>query len=173
MKLGHILFDLYYLAEQGKHSSEVVLDTVGKRLKNGIDPFVNIHFTHNTPDFNHGCINSSYKVLPTMQEKVMRQMHVAEIIRAVDASDVARLVIERHFIRDIKGNFNKFTQQQFRCVECNEKYRRPPLVGKCTRILNDGTLCGGKILFTITEGSIIKYLEPALMLSKKFIFLLI
>ena len=51
--------------------------------------------------------------------------------------------------------------QQFRCVECNEKYRRPPLVGSCLK-------CGGKIIFTISEGSIVKYLEPAIQLAEKF-----
>ena len=86
---------------------------------------------------------------------------LADKIRAVDADDVARLVIERHFIRDIRGNLRKFSQQQFRCVKCNEKFRRPPLVGVCTK-------CGGKIIFTISHGSIIKYLEPALELANNF-----
>jgi DNA polymerase II large subunit len=51
--------------------------------------------------------------------------------------------------------------QEFRCVACNEKFRRPPLVGKCTA-------CGGKILFTISEGSVIKYLQPTISLAKKY-----
>ena len=88
-------------------------------------------------------------------------MELANKIRAVDENDVARLVIERHFIRDIKGNLRKFSQQQFRCVKCNEKYRRPPLVGQCTK-------CGGRIIFTIAEGTIIKYMEPALSLADKY-----
>ena len=98
--------------------------------------------THDTDDFNHGVINSSYKSIPSMQEKVDKQMELVKKIRAVDEADIARLIIERHFIRDIKGNFNKFTQQQFRCVDCNEIYRRPPLSGKCIRIKNDGSSCG-------------------------------
>jgi len=88
-------------------------------------------------------------------------MELAEKIRAVDTTDVARLVIERHFIRDIRGNLRKFSQQQFRCVDCNEKFRRPPLTGKCTN-------CEGKIIFTIHEGSILKYLEPAMQLGLKY-----
>jgi len=35
------------------------------------------------------------------------------------------------------------------------------LIGKCTK-------CGGKIIFTISEGSIIKYLEPAISLAAKY-----
>jgi DNA polymerase II large subunit len=88
-------------------------------------------------------------------------MKLAGKIRACDTSDVARLVIEKHFIRDTKGNLRKFTQQEWRCVECNEKFRRPPLIGRCTK-------CSGKILFTISEGSIIKYLEPSISIAKRF-----
>ena len=51
--------------------------------------------------------------------------------------------------------------QVFRCFGCNSKYRRPPLVGKCTK-------CGGRIIFTISEGSIIKYMQPALELARKY-----
>ena len=88
-------------------------------------------------------------------------MLLAEKIRAVEADAVAALVIERHFIRDIRGNLTKFSKQQFRCVACNEKFRRPPLAGKCSK-------CDGKIIFTISEGSIVKYLQPSIDLIKKY-----
>ncbi|MGE0793581.1 MAG: DNA polymerase II large subunit, partial [Candidatus Woesearchaeota archaeon] len=93
--------------------------------------------------------------------KIECQMNLAEKIRAVDDEDVARLIIEKHFIRDTRGNLRKFSLQQFRCGKCNTKYRRPPLIGKCTE-------CGGKIIFTISEGSIIKYLDMSLNLAKKY-----
>ena len=96
-----------------------------------------------------------------MREKLEGQMGIAEKVSAVDTSDVARLVIEKHFIKDIKGNLRKFSMQQFRCVGCNTKFRRPPLIGKCTE-------CGGKIIFTISQGSVIKYMGPALQLAKKY-----
>lgn len=153
--------ELYYLAEQRKHSSEIKLETVKSHLKNGTCPFTNVGFTHDTTNFNNGVLNSSYKILPTMKEKVGMQMELVEKIRAVDTSDVARLIIERHFIRDIRGNLRKFSHQQFRCVGCNEKFRRTPLAGVCTK-------CGGKIIFTISEGSIKKYLEPAIDLSENY-----
>lgn len=51
--------------------------------------------------------------------------------------------------------------QVFRCVGCNSKFRRPPLVGRCTK-------CGGKLIFTISEGSILKYMQAALDLAKTF-----
>jgi DNA polymerase II large subunit len=96
-----------------------------------------------------------------MQEKVDAQMDLCSKIRAVDITDVSRLVIERHFIRDTRGNLRKFSMQGFRCVGCNGKFRRVPLAGKCTK-------CGGKIIFTITEGSILKYMQPALELARKY-----
>jgi DNA polymerase II large subunit len=88
-------------------------------------------------------------------------MELVEKLRAVDSKDTARLVIERHFIRDMRGNLRKFSMQGFRCVACNEIHRRPPLSGKCDK-------CGGKIIFTIHEGGIKKYMEPALELGKKY-----
>ena len=88
-------------------------------------------------------------------------MVLAEKITAVEPGQVAQLVIEKHFLKDIKGNLRKFSTQQFRCVKCNKKYRRPPLIGKCIS-------CGGKIILTISEGSIIKYLEPTLSLATKY-----
>ena len=88
-------------------------------------------------------------------------MELADKIRAVDAADVARLVIEKHLLRDIRGNLRKFSMQQFRCSKCTEKYRRPPLTGKCLA-------CGGRLIFTVSEGTIIKYLEPAISLSEKY-----
>jgi DNA polymerase II large subunit len=61
----------------------------------------------------------------------------------------------------MRGNLRKFSMQQFRCVSCNEIVRRPPLSGVCPK-------CGGKIIFTISEGGIKKYLEPALDLIEKY-----
>jgi len=157
--------ELYRAAEEFKAPNTIkMIDNIGKRLgeeEKDSSVFENFGFTHDTFDINNGAICSSYKTLATMQEKVWAQMNLAEKIRAVDMVDVARLVIERHFIRDIRGNLRKFSSQQFRCVDCNEKYRRPPLAGKCIN-------CGGKIIFTISEGGIIKYLEPALQLANKY-----
>jgi len=160
-EVGKYPLSLYEAALSGKHSSEVEIENVRKRLKENKNPFSNILFTHNCSDFNYSVVNSSYKSLPSMQEKVENQMELVEKIRAADTSDVARLIIDRHFMRDIRGNLRKFSQQVFRCSKCNEKYRRPPLVGKCLK-------CGGNIIFTISEGSIVKYLEPAVQLAGRY-----
>ncbi len=135
-----------------------------EQIKDRIDTekqYYDFGFTHDVSDINMGVVCSAYKSLPTMQEKVIGQMNLAIKIRAVDADDVARLVIDRHFIRDIKGNLRKFSTQEFRCSKCNEKYRRPPLAGKCLK-------CDGRIIFTVSEGSVIKYLEPTLELARLY-----
>ena len=98
-----------------------------------------------------------------MAEKLEGQMEIATRVMAVKTGDVARLVIEKHFMKDIKGNLRKFSMQQFRCVKCNEKYRRPPLMNKCSK-------CNNRLLFTISQGSVVKYLKPSLKLSEKFEF---
>ena len=153
--------DLYRLSEQKKHSSEAKVNCVKDMLKRGEDPFVNLGFTHDTRDFNDGVVCSSYKTLGRMQEKVQHQMELIERTRAVDTADAARLVIERHFIRDMRGNLRSFSMQGLRCVACNEIVRRVPLTGVCP-------VCRGKLIFTIHEGGIKKYLEPALDLARRY-----
>lgn len=153
--------ELYEAAERREHSSVVKVNNVKKLLKEGKDPFVGVGFTHNTSDFNDGALCSSYKTLATMKDKVNHQMELVEKIRSADTSDTARLIIDRHFIKDMKGNLRNFSMQDFRCVACNEILRRPPLAGVCPK-------CGGKLIFTVHEGGIKKYLEPALELVKKY-----
>jgi len=154
--------ELYEKAEKGMHSSEVKGIVLCRDvLKEDLDPFVGLGFTHDTDNFNNSVICSAYKLLETMQDKVDHQMALVEKLRAVDTSDTARLIIERHFMRDMRGNLRKFSMQGFRCVECNEIMRRPPLSGVCLR-------CRGKLIFTIHEGGIKKYLEPALNLAEKY-----
>ena len=150
--------ELYEKARAGEHPSKVSVEQIKSRV--GKEEFTNLWYEYETDDINRGVLCSNYKRLVTMRDKVQKQMELAEKLRAVDASDVARLVIDRHFIRDIRGNLRKFSQQEFRCSKCNEKYRRPPMFGKCS--------CGGNIIFTISEGSIVKYLEPALQLAQKY-----
>jgi len=153
--------ELYEAAEQGKMPDEIKIEQIKHRLGDEIAPFRNFGFTHGIENINSGVLCSAYKTLANMQQKVEKQMDLATKIRAVDESDVARLVIERHFIRDIRGNLRKFFMQGFRCVDCNEKFRRPPLIGNCTK-------CNGKIIFTINKGGIVKYLQPALDLAENF-----
>jgi len=70
----------------------------------------------------------------------------------VDTKDVARKVIESHFLPDLAGNLKAFSKQTVRCVGCNAKYRRVPLSGVCRK-------CGGKLILTVHKGSVEKYLN--------------
>jgi DNA polymerase II large subunit len=79
---------------------------------------------------------------------------MAEKIRAVDPSDVARRVLETHLIPDLIGCLRAFTSQKFRCVDCSAKYRRVPLAGHCLS-------CGGRILTTVSKNTVTKYFDLA------------
>ena len=153
--------EFYLAALDYKPAGTIKISQMGKFIGTP-GQYEGMGFTHDTDDLNAGILCSQYKLLPSMEEKLFGQMDLAAKIRAVDTSDVARLVIEKHFIRDIKGNLRKFSTQQFRCGTCNAKYRRPPLAGKCLKCNT------GKIIFTISEGSIVKYLEPTISLGEKF-----
>ncbi|MEK6928003.1 MAG: DNA polymerase II large subunit [Nanoarchaeota archaeon] len=155
-----IPLDLYAVADKHGMPSEVKMEQVKDRL-GGDREFTEINCSYDTQDLNEGPQCSSYKTLPTMDDKVQGMMRLCTKIRCVDTSDVARLIIERHFIRDTRGNLRKFSQQGFRCIGCNEKFRRVPLNGKCSK-------CGGRIIFTISEGSVLKYMQQALDLARKY-----
>jgi DNA polymerase II large subunit len=104
--------------------------------------------------------NSAYKILPSMDEKTTAQLEIGRKTRAVDESDVAERVVESHFLPDLIGNLRAFTQQEFRCLDCNKKFRRPPLSGNCD--------CGGEVTLTVHKGSVKKYLEVALETGEKY-----
>jgi len=152
--------EFYEAALQYKYPWDIEIEQLNDRL-NTPQQYENINFTHNVSNINMGVLCSAYKTLPSMVEKLKGQMELARKIRAVDEMDVARLVIEKHFLKDIRGNLRKFSQQQFRCVNCNEKFRRPPLIGKCTK-------CSGRVIFTVSEGSVIKYLKESINLAEQF-----
>ncbi len=152
--------EFYYNSLSFKDPSKVDISVVENVLETPRQ-FENYGFTHPVQDFNNGIRVSSYKILPTMDEKVEKQMDLAVKVRSIDVSQVATLVIEKHLIRDIKGNLRKFSSQRFRCIACNEKFRRVPLRGICTR-------CNGKIVLTIHEGSVVKYVEQCTNLAIKY-----
>ncbi len=152
--------EFYLKTQEMAYPWDVYITRVGDVLSTP-KQYEGIKYTHPVSNLNLGTLISSYKTLLQMLDKVEKQMELAEKIKAVDAPDVARLVIEKHFIRDLKGNMRKFSRQSFRCVECNEIYRRIPLTGRCRK-------CGGRIILTVSEGTINKYLEPSFNLISKF-----
>ncbi len=161
--------ELYEAALEMKNPWEVKYGPDEKKIEQLGDnlgtekQYENFGFTHHVDNFNSGIQCSAYKTLPSMIEKLNGQMEIARKVRAVNMDDVAKLVIQKHFLKDIKGNLRKFSMQQFRCPKCNEKYRRPPLSNKCT-------ICKGRLIFTISEGSVIKYMGHSLNLAEKYDF---
>ncbi len=130
---------------------EEVIETVSRRL--GTErAYSGLGFTHDTSDINLAPVTSAYKTLKEMTDKLDKQLELAKKIRAVDERDVARLVVETHFLPDLAGNLRAFSTQKVRCVNCNAKYRRIPLLGRCRR-------CGGKLVLTVSKGSVEKYLS--------------
>lgn len=111
-----------------------------------------LKFTHDTEDIAAGVKLSAYKSLTKMSDKVHAQMSLAEKIIAVDEHNVAERVINTHFLPDIIGNLRAFSRQEFRCVNCDQKYRKIPLQGKCVK-------CNGKLTLSVHGGSIKKYLD--------------
>ncbi len=138
--------------------SDVKIKQVKSILK---DPDATIYFTHDTENINYGVNVSSYKTLETMMDKVTSQMKLQKMIRAVDLADTARIIIEKHFIKDIKGNLRRFGTEEFRCVKCNERYKRAPLLGKCRK-------CGGNLVLTSSEGNVKKYLKVSLEIANNY-----
>ncbi len=152
--------ELYQQAEKLKPCYELKIEQLKQHL-NTPRQYEGIGYTHETSSINSGICFSAYKFLPSMEEKIAGQMDIAEKISAVDESEVAKFIIEKHLLKDTKGNLRKFSTQQFRCVGCNEKFRRPPLIGKCTK-------CGGKIIFTVPYGAVVKYLSHSINLASKY-----
>lgn len=118
-------------------------------------------YTHETSSILNGTSITRYRFLGAMVEKVTEQLELAERVLAVNEHDVANLVLSTHFIRDIKGNMRTFCRQSFRCIKCNAKYRRVPLAGKCMK-------CKGKLVLTVHQGTIEKYLEASKKISEKY-----
>ncbi|MFH1125506.1 MAG: DNA polymerase II large subunit [Candidatus Altiarchaeota archaeon] len=125
------------------------------------DPYTGLEYTHESSTVVGPVLETQYTKLKTMKEKVDAQLAVAEKIRAVDEREVAELVLNAHFLKDSYGNLRTFTRQHFRCVKCNESYRRVPLNGKCGK-------CGGKLILTVSEGNISKYIEISKNIADKY-----
>ena len=122
-----------------------------------------IGFNIPTENINDGPLMTAYKTHEDMSEKIEAQLHLAKIISAVDAKKVAEKILSSHFNPDILGNLRKFSVQEFRCVKCNEKYRRPPIsnAGKCPK-------CGNKVILTVNRGGIEKYVPRAVKICQEF-----
>jgi len=154
--------DFYNKTMANASPSEVTVELVENRLGTK-EVFENLRFTHNaSPNaVKNSPRKSMYTVLKTMDEKIEAEFKLMDMLESIDKRDAARRLIMSHFIPDLLGNLHSFSKQRFRCASCNAKYRRVPLSGKCTKDK-------GKLLLTISKGSIEKYLDTATNLAKRY-----
>jgi DNA polymerase II large subunit len=167
--LSQYPLEFYQAAEKYASPKELedVMETVGQRLgtKGQLE---NFGFMFDTDDINMAPYESAYTRYGTMVEKMEAQLELARNIRAVDESQVAAKIIETHFLPDMIGNLRQFSQQKVRCPKCRAKYRRMPLKGVCTRRKPDGKVCGNKLIMTVHQGGVKKYLEVAKDVAIRF-----
>jgi DNA polymerase II large subunit len=146
--------EFFEMVQEAQHPRVVehLVDIIASRLDTEAQ-YEGFGFTHGTSSINIGPVNTKYKILGSMAEKLGAQLHLATLIDAVDTADVAERVLSGHFLRDIRGNLRAYSTQKIRCVKCNRSYRRIPLSGICS--------CGSKLSLTVRQRNISKYLEIA------------
>jgi DNA polymerase II large subunit len=137
-----------------------IVEIVDNKLDT-IEQYSGFGFTHDTKIFDEGPKTSRYIQLKSMEEKIGRQNALQKKIMAVDSKDCLERVMGSHFLPDIIGNARAFSRQTFRCTNCNEKYRRIPLSGKCYKCGKDS------LILTIHQGSVRKYLKIAQQMAKQ------
>ncbi len=126
---------------------KLVKDLLGKPCQ-----YEGLGFVFDTDDINEGVLRTTYVAQKSMKDKINAQFRLQEKVRAVDIRDAAERLVISHFLPDLYGNMRAFSRQSVRCVDCNTKYRRPPLSGRCYK-------CGGKLTLTVHQGGIEKYLD--------------
>jgi len=153
--------EFYVAAERFANPKEIedLMDTVSKHL--GTPAQYKSRFTHPASNIAAGPVNSAYKTLGSMVEKMDAQLALARKIKAVDADNVAERVINSHFLPDMIGNLRAFSRQRVRCVKCGAKFRRPLLSDVCP-------VCRGKVILTVTEGSVKKYLDTSARVAAEY-----
>ena len=122
--------------------------------------FYDYFYTHLTSTLTTSKSRSAYSTLGSMLDKFDMQIKNAELIDAVNTSEIVSNVISTHLVPDIMGNLRAYARQNFRCTGCGRSFRRIPLIQTC--------VCGHKLIPTITRGSVEKYLKLAKRLVEKY-----
>jgi DNA polymerase II large subunit len=137
-----------------------MIETIKNRIGDARQ-FFGYGFTHLTNALVTKAQRSAYSTLNTMEEKLKMQFDTAKLINAVDADEVAAMVLTTHILPDIIGNMRSYSSQTFRCTACGAKFRRMPLMGKCID-------CGNALIQTVTRGAVEKYLGIATNMCKQY-----
>ncbi|NIU01714.1 MAG: DNA polymerase II large subunit, partial [Nitrosopumilaceae archaeon] len=155
-------FSLEFFEEtlQNKKASDIQTVEIIKNRLETKEQFYNYYFTHSTTTLTTSKSRSAYSTLGSMLDKFDMQIKNAELIDAVDTTEIVSNVITTHLVPDIMGNLRAYARQSFRCTACGRTYRRVPLIGHC--------VCGNKLIQTITRASVEKYLKLAKRLVEKY-----
>ena len=145
--------------QQVKASSVKSVEIVESRIETERQ-FYDYFFTHTTSSLTTSKSRSAYSTLGSMLDKFDMQVRNAELINAVNTSEIVSNVISTHLVPDLMGNLRAYARQSFRCTACGKSYRRMPLIQTCT--------CSHKLIPTITRGSVEKYLKLAKRLVEKY-----
>lgn len=137
---------------QNKASTVTSVEIIESRLETERQ-FYDYYFTHQTSSLTTSKSRSAYSTLGSMLDKLDMQIRNADMIDAVNTSEIVSNVISTHLVPDIMGNLRAYARQSFRCTACGKSYRRLPLTQNC--------ICGHKLIQTITRGSVEKYLKLA------------
>jgi len=124
-------------------------------------------YTHESNHCSAGPRNNPYNTLDSMRQKTMVQFSLGTTLHSVDNTEQSSRLIDRHLIRDMRGNLRAFGQQKVRCTKCGKSYRRVPISGSCNNIVETkedpftgeevDVVCPGNIILTVTKGAISKY----------------
>ncbi len=145
--------------QQNKASSVNSVEIIESRLETERQ-FYDYYFTHSTSSLTTSKSRSAYSTLGSMLDKLDMQIRNADMIDAVNTSEIVSNVISTHLVPDIMGNLRAYARQSFRCTACGKSYRRLPLIQNC--------VCGHKLIQTITRGSVEKYLKLAKRLVNNY-----
>ena len=127
--------DFYEATQKKIHPSE--LDGLASFIEHRLGTegqYEGVGFTHDTSDIADGPKQNPYTSLPDMRSKVDAQFTLGAILHGVDNVDQSSRLLDRHLLRDMRGNIRAFGQQKVRCLKCNHSYRRPPLTNRCRQI---------------------------------------
>ena len=127
--------------------------------------FENFNFTHHTKNIDDGPLVTRYKAAELkIRDKLEEQLALAEKIAAVDEHDIALKILEKHVLPDLMGNLRAFSSQQVRCITCNTKYRRVPLVGHCI----NPKCSRSNLVLTVPPRGVSKYFDICLNLINRY-----
>jgi len=154
--------ELYVMSCKHSPPSEVrlIMRFVGDNVKEGLG-FQLIESSHPSSRMDEGPIESTYRRLDSMAEKLRRQIALMDRLVGVDPARVAERILDSHLLRDLAGNLRAFYIQGTRCKRCGAKFRRVPLSGRCM-------MCKGELVMLVHNKGVGKYMDLVLWLLARF-----